>query len=70
MPTNKLSKNDTLIINGQEIQIYNEEDLQMDWINGDLYINATITYNGNESFGILVLKSDIERLREIFNARG
>ena len=33
MPKSKLSENDTLIISGQEIQPFDEEDLQMDWIN-------------------------------------
>ena len=66
MPINKLSRNDKLIIDGQEIEPFDEK-LSISWINSNAYTSASIKFN-NESFNILVLKDDVERLKGVFNA--
>ena len=58
---------DKLIINGREIKPFDEEDVNISWINPYAYTEVSIKF-GNESFNILVLKDDIERLKGVFNA--
>lgn len=66
MPMNEFSENDTLIIDGKEVQSFTT-DLECSWINYDAYMGATMEINGQE-FDILILKTDFERLKGAFNA--
>ena len=53
---------DKLFIEGKEIKPIETE---LSWFNHDLYKEVTLTFN-DESFNVMVLKSDIERLKEQF----
>lgn len=57
-----------LIINGQEIEPMDEKDLEMTWFNHNAYKEVTLTF-GNESFNIMVLKTDINRLEELMKGK-
>ena len=56
---------DTLIINGQEIMPFDESAIEVTYFNHSNYTVATLTLN-KENFNIMVLKSDIERLKRCF----
>lgn len=60
-----MNKIDKLIINGQEIEPIDEKDLEMTWFNHNAYKEVTLTF-GNESFNVMVLKTDIDRLVKQF----
>ena len=63
----ELSENDTLIIDGKEIQSFTT-DLECSWINYNAFMGATMELNGQE-FNILILKTDFERLKEAFKCQ-